>query len=96
MKYGLPNFGETPKHDKKITVPILCLDRTVTVCADTTSELNAEGARNVKEVQLIFLKGSAKSWYKRRVAVTGTLMVGHTGQHYTKVVLTVGTIEPTK
>lgn len=96
VRYGPPNFGETPKQDLKITVPILRLDRKMDVCADTTSEVNAEGARDVKEVQLIFLKSSAKPWYQKRVAVKGTLMFGHTGQHYTKIVMTVRRIDVAK
>lgn len=92
-RYGLPNFGETPKQDEKIRVPILRLDRAVNVCADTTSDVNVDNVRHVREMQLIFPEGDAKSWYKRRVRVHGTLMLGHTGQHYTKIVMTVQDIE---
>jgi hypothetical protein len=91
MKYGLPNYGETPKQDQKITVPIVHLNRAVNVCAPK-SEINSEAVPNVKEVQLIFMKGSARPWYNQRVVVSGTLILGHTGQHSTQVVMVVRTI----
>src|SRR5688572_33007249 len=53
-KYGPPNFGEQPKTDQKVRVPVLLLSQRVVVTGDQEDGKNSQTASNVREVQLAF------------------------------------------
>ena len=94
MEYGPPNFGETPRRDQRIRVPVLRLSQAIDVCGDSTSDVNRQALRGVRAVQLIVPEGQGTPPYNRPVTVRGTLMRGHTGWHYTKLVMNVQAIQP--
>jgi uncharacterized protein YecT (DUF1311 family) len=94
-KYGPPNYGEQPKTDEKVKVPILVLDYAVNVRGKAGDLINAESVEGVKQVQLGFAYGETahKQLIGKDVVATGTLFHAHTGHHYTDVVLMVRSIE---
>ncbi|HZI59176.1 MAG TPA: DUF4431 domain-containing protein [Pyrinomonadaceae bacterium] len=94
-KYGPPNFGEQPKTDQKVRVPVLLLSQPVIVASDEEGGKNSQTAYNVRQVQLAFdgSETSHKTLIGKPVVVTGTLFRAHTGHHYTDVVLNVQSIE---
>ena len=100
-KYGPPNFGEQPKTDQKVRVPVLLLSQRVVVTGDQEDgrtyqpASKAQTASNVSQIQLAFATGetSHKKLIGKPVVVTGTLFRAHTGHHYTDVVLNVQSIE---
>jgi hypothetical protein len=94
-KYGPPNFGEQPKTDQKVRVPVLLLKQRVVVTGDQEDSKNSQTAYNVSQIQLAFATGerSHTKLIGKRVVVTGTLFRAHTGHHYTDVVLNVQSIE---
>ena len=53
-KYGKPAYGENPKKDEKVEVPILILQTPIRAKVQTTSSFNNESLTNVSFVQLIF------------------------------------------
>jgi uncharacterized protein DUF4431 len=96
-EYGPPNYGENPESDSIEHPIILVLARPVRVQGDSTSELNTETVAGITRVQLVIFDGVAPGYsryFERDVEVTGTLFGSHTGHHYTKVLITVGTLAP--
>lgn len=94
-KYGPPNFGQKPKTDQKVQVPILLLSQHVVVQGDVGDDKQPQTAHNVRQIQLAFAgnETSHKELIGKPVVVTGTLFRAHTGHHYTEVVLNVQSIE---
>ena len=94
-KYGPPNFGEQPKTDQKVRVPVLLLSQRVVVTGDQEDGKNSQTAYNVRQVQLAFDRSetSHKTLIGKPVVVTGLLFQAHTGHHYTEVVMNVQSIE---
>lgn len=89
-RYGRPGFGENPKTDSRVRVPILVLSQPVDVCADGKDGSDRDSFRGVREVQLSVLKWSQLEPYVgREVVVTGTLSEAVTANDYTNVVCTV-------
>jgi hypothetical protein len=88
-KYGPPNYGETPHQDQKVRVTVLDISTPVDVLADPGSELNSETVRNVSQIQMAFSGSTYKKLVGRMVVAKGTLFRGHTGHHYTEVVMNV-------
>lgn len=97
---GPPNHESIEKGDRPETQSILKLDNPI--CAAITSQEESWIKwiiRDVKEVTLVFLqKGIYKKEYlmQKGVAVTGTLWLGHTGHHRTRILITVKEISPEK
>lgn len=91
-KYGPPNYGENPRTDARVKVPILKLKRPRSVCGDPRSDINTDSERNIREVQLVVEHLNPRLVGKSIVA-TGTLFHSHTGHHYTKVLMIVKTIQ---
>ena len=90
MKYGPPNYGENPKTDERVRVPLLLLSQAVNVRGDPKSDLNAESVKGVTRIQLVFKGGTTyRQFTGKKVVVKGTLFRGHTGHHYTDVLMTV-------
>ena len=90
--YGPPNYGENPKTDARVKVLVLKLARPLSVCGDSTSDINTESEKNVREVQLVMSDTSAKHLVGRAIVATGTLFHSHTGHHYTKILMDVSEI----
>jgi hypothetical protein len=96
-KYGPPGFGENPKTDKKVKVPILFLSRSINVRGNQASDINTESVSGVKEVQLIFQSGIPhRQFIGREVVAKGVLFHSVTGHHYTPVLLEVSEIRQEK
>jgi hypothetical protein len=97
-KYGPPNFGEQPKTDQKVQVPVLLLRERVSVLGDRGDRADGPNTKTeygVAQIQLAFT-GAAKDHkllIGKQVVVTGTLFHAHTGHHYTDVVMNVQSIE---
>ena len=93
-KYGPPNFGEQPKTDQKVSVPVLLLRDRVSVLGDDGDGHNSKTVHGVRQVQLAFDSNTShKTLIGKQVVVTGSLFHAHTGHHYTDVVLIVQSIE---
>jgi uncharacterized protein DUF4431 len=98
FKYGKPTYGENPEKDEKVEVPVLILQTPVRVRARTSSSVNNESLTNVSFVQLIFPPEVGANYAKyldKDIVVAGTLVRGHTGDHFTDLVMTVKAVNPT-
>jgi len=95
LKSGPPNFGEEPKTDQKLRVPVLLLRDRVSVLGDQGDGYNSETVHGVRQIQLAFIgsQTSHKALIGKQVVVTGSLFHAHTGHHFTDVVLKVNSIE---
>ncbi len=94
-KYGPPNYGEQPKTDQKVKVPVLVLKNPVSVLPSEEGGYNSQPVYRTTQIQLAFIdSGTAyKNLIGKNVVVTGSLFHAHTGYHYTDVVLNVRSIE---
>ena len=96
-KYGPPNFGEVPKTDEKVRIPVLVLKTPVNVLPIQGQDdgINTKPVYRVRQIQLSFAVGETdhKKLIGKNAVVKGTLFRAHTGHHYTDVVLTVSSIE---
>ena len=94
-KFGPPNYGEEPKTDQKVRIPVLVLSYVVSVRPSQEDGPNSEPAYRIKQIQLAFNDSGTtyKNLIGKKVVVTGTLFHAHTGHHYTDVVLKVRSIE---
>lgn len=94
-KYGPPNFGEQPKTDQKVRVPVLLLSQQVVVTDNHEDGKHSETINNVRQIQLAFdaSETSHKKLIGKQVVVTGLLFQAHTGHHYTEAVMNVQSIE---
>jgi hypothetical protein len=97
-KYGPPNFGENPRTDAKVRVPVLVLVKPVSVRPNPQDTLNAESVEGLRRMQLnlVNLTTPYKQLIGKRVFVSGSLFQAHTGHHYTKVVMDVRFLKPSK
>jgi hypothetical protein len=97
FKYGPPNFGENPKTDQKMHIPILELTEPINVRGDPASELNSETKEAVKEVQLKFLRRQdyqqARRCKGRHVTVSGTLTSALLGTDFREVIMNVAEVK---
>ncbi len=83
---GPPNYESIRKGDRPERVLLLLLDEPVCVDGDPGSELNQKTELGAVLIQV----GPPDSGWKfvgRRVLITGTLMLRHTGHHRTAVLL---------
>lgn len=94
-KYGPPNYGEQPKTDQKVLVPVLLLSQRVVVTDNHEDGKHSETINNLSQIQLAFDANETahKKLIGKQVLVTGLLFQAHTGHHYTKVVMNVKSIE---
>lgn len=94
-KFGPPNYGEEPKTDQKVKIPVLVLKYPVSVRASQEDGPNSEPVYRIKQIQLAFNDSGTthKNLIGKNVVVTGSLFHAHTGHHYTDVVLKVRSIE---
>lgn len=87
QKYGPPNYGETPKLDSVVTVPVLKTDKAMRVCAKTGDGVNTEDYSNIQSIQIVTRHAFPRSFYGSRVKVTGSLFSAQSGHHYTPVLI---------
>ena len=94
-RYGPPNYGEQPKTDQKVRVPVLVLKNPVSVLPSQEGGYNSQPVYRTTRIQLAFIgNGTAyKNLIGKNVVVTGSLFHAHTGHHYTDAVLNVRSIE---
>ena len=94
-KFGPPNYGEDPKTDEKVRVPVLMLPYQVSMFPTADGD-NTNPVYSIRQIQLAFVDKTMnyKNLIGKNVVVTGTLFKAQTGHHYTEVVLTVGSIKP--
>ena len=94
-KYGPPNYGENPKTDAKVKVPVLVLSTPINVRGTPADEINGTTVRGARRVQLVFsnLETSPTQLIGDTVVVRGKLFHAHTGHHYTDVLIDVSSIE---
>ncbi len=92
-RYGPPNFGENPRTDSKVRVPLLILFVPVGVHRDPRDATNSE-VKEVRRIQLLLYEIPHKRLMGKRVLVKGTLFHANTGGHYTDVVMSVRSIRP--
>ncbi|MCU1266970.1 MAG: hypothetical protein JWM21_3288 [Acidobacteria bacterium] len=97
-KYGPPNYGEQPKTDAKVTVPVLVLAKPVSVRGTPGDAQNAMSVKGTRQIQLTFsdLETPYKQFIGKNIVVKGTLFHAFSGHHYTDVVMAVGSIEGDK
>ncbi len=94
-RYGPPNYGENPKTDARVRVPILVLSKPVNARGNPQDELNSESVEGTRRIQLDFfnVKTPYTQFTGKRVIVTGTLRHAITGHDYTKVVMNLQSIK---
>jgi hypothetical protein len=95
FKYGPPNYGENPDSDRQMWIPMLELRYAVTICGDSSSEINKDSISGIREIQLLFPEPQLpyRTLNRHSVKVTGTLEQATFGPMFTAVVLTVRTLE---
>ncbi len=93
-KYGPPNYGEEPRTDQKVRIPVLVLRYPVSVRPSQEDGPNSEAVYRIKQIQLAFNDSGTtyRNLIGKNVVVTGSLFHAHTGHHYTDVVLKVRSI----
>jgi Domain of unknown function (DUF4431) len=94
-KYGPPNYGEQPKTDQKVKVPVLVLKNPVSILPSQENFYNSQPVYRTTRIQLVFLEsGTAyKNLIGKNIVVTGSLFHAHTGHHYTDALLKVRSIK---
>lgn len=92
-KFGPPNYGEQPKTDEKVRVPVLVLKNPVSMLPSQEEGYNSPPVYRITQIQLAFSGTAYKNLIGQNVVVTGSLFHAHTGHHYTDVVLNVRSIE---
>ena len=60
-KYGPPNYGESPKTDEKVKVPVLVLSVPINVRGTPGDTQNAISVRDVRRTQLGFSNGETSN-----------------------------------
>jgi len=91
-RYGAPGFGEDPTRDKRVRICVLKLRAPINVKGTPSDDLISETVRGIREIQLVSHK-ALKRHENKWVRVRGKLFHAHTAHHYTKVVMSVETVE---
>jgi hypothetical protein len=94
-KYGPPNFGERPKTDRKVRVPMLALTDSINVRRTQDDGHNSQSVEGIRRIQLVVSDTgtSYRHLIGKEVVVKGTLFHAFSGHHYTDVLITVRSIE---
>jgi len=97
-KYGPPNFGENPKTDTRLKIPIVVLTRAINVRGIPGDPFQSASVDGVRRVQLVFTAPSMdyKALVGKDIRVKGALWHATTGGHYTDVVIFVDSVEAIK
>jgi Domain of unknown function (DUF4431) len=94
LRFGPPNYGEDPKTDLKIEVPMLLLTDPIRVRGRPGDEINSESVEDVRMVQLIL--PSQVNRYElidQEVLVRGELTHATQGPEFTAVIMDVNQIK---
>lgn len=95
--FGPPDFGESPKTDKKITFYILKLFKPINVIGDhNPKSVDQDDFGNVKEIELEIFpssKISIKKYLNKKVTIKGKLYERDKGWEITDVLMYVETID---
>ena len=88
VDFGPPGYGEDPKRDSREGHLYFNLDHSVCVVA-APNDLDNETERNVKVMQMVYYDRYPfqRTWLGKHVSVEGTLFHGHTGHHWTAVLI---------
>jgi Domain of unknown function (DUF4431) len=94
---GPPNYESIRKGDRKETVSVLTLAKTICTTGAASEGLDVPET-GVREVQLVITRNADEAIVQRlmgtRAIVSGVLFHAHTAHHRTKVLLRVSTITP--
>jgi hypothetical protein len=94
IRFGAPNYGETPGTDAQLIVPILHLETPISVPADRRSATNDEEVLAATTVQLVLPPGGMTlPIVGSRILVSGTLSHAISGHHYTQLLLSVSRLQ---
>jgi hypothetical protein len=88
--YGPPNYGESPKTDRKEKQLILELGENICIAAAPSDNINIAES-NVNEVTLVFLN-TIPNIKNKHVEVSGSIFHAHTGHHRTPLLITVSSV----
>lgn len=96
---GPPNYESIEKGDEPETYWILKLTKPICVNGNPKDEINNATVNDVMLIQLVFLgEGNEYNRYRdllsKKVGVTGSLFLGHTGHHHTDILIDVKDIKP--
>ena len=95
--YGPPNFGASPKTDLVETVPILILDKPVTVQGNPRNPADSDSFSHVTRVQLVVAGPGGNDltgFLGKHIVATGRLFEKVSGENFTDVLLDVQQIAP--
>jgi len=90
-RFGPPGYGEDPVQDSKVEIRVLELESPINVKGDPADDINTETVLGVKNIQLV-VEEPIRKYLQKKVTIKGTLFHGHTGHHYTEVLLDVQSI----
>jgi len=90
--YGPPGFGESPKRDAKLDVPVLLLSHPIDVCGNPTSDTDRETFRGVKKLQVVAVRITVEGFIGEEIQLVGHLYEAHTANHYTNVLIFVDSL----
>ena len=90
MYYGVPGYGEDPKHDEQESG--FYLDLTAPFCTVQGADATEVAQTNVRRIQLVLDRRSydaLRPFLGKQVRLRGTLFGATTGHHHTPVLLDV-------
>ena len=85
--YGPPNYGENPETDRIETIYVLTLPSPISIIANENDDLNATSFPDISRVQLTSGDVRLSPLIGKNVRLSGELFQGHTGHHYTDVLM---------
>src|SRR4051812_45283983 len=92
MYYGVPGYGEDPKHDEKEVG--FYLDLAAPACTAAGRDDADVAKANIRRIQLVLDSGgygALRPFLGKKVTLRGTLFGAFTGHHHTPVLLNVAT-----
>jgi hypothetical protein len=90
IKFGPPGFGDYPRTDRRLSVPILHLDEQISICPGADDDIDDSPVGQVDQVQLIYVNSATVPRAAGRVNVVGILQRATNAFHVTPVTLIVG------
>jgi Domain of unknown function (DUF4431) len=90
VRFGPPNYGEDPKSDSKLDVPMLLLDEPIRVRGRPGDEIDDESVEGIRMVQLLLPNNvDRQALIGKKVTVNGELSHATRGPEFTPIVMTV-------
>ena len=94
VRFGPPNYGEDPKTDLQMDVPVIWLAEPIRVRGRPGDEINADSVEGVRMVQLSLpSKIKPYDFIDRSVVVKGQLNHATRGPEFTPIIMDVTQIE---